>query len=125
MDIRERVAGTVTVLEPLGRMVLGDQPTDNTLKDRVAAQLVEGRRQFVFDLNQVSQMDTTGLMTLIAAYIAVQKQQGRIALLNPPKRVRELLHVTKLDTLFQVFDREADAVERLKRESQTQGRQGL
>jgi len=125
VDIRERVAGTVTVLEPLGRMVLGDQPTDNTLKDRVAAQLVEGRRQFVFDLNQVSQMDTTGLMTLIAAYIAVQKQQGRIALLNPPKRVRELLHVTKLDTLFQVFDREADAVERLKRESQTQGRQGL
>ena len=120
MDIRERVAGTVTVLEPLGRMVLGDQPIDSTLKDRVAAQLVEGRRQFVFDLNQVSQMDTSGLMTLIAAYIAVQKQQGRVALANPPKRVRELLHITKLDTLFQVFDREDDAVERLKRESEAQ-----
>ena len=120
MDIRERVAGTVTVLEPMGRMVLSDHPTDTTLKDSVAAQLVEGRRQFVFDLNQVSQMDTTGLMTLVAAYIAVQKQQGRIALLNPPKRLRELLHVTKLDTLFHVFDREDDAVEHLKRDSQPQ-----
>ena len=120
MDIRERVTGTVTVLEPQGRMVLSDQPTDTTLKDIVVAQLVEGRRQFVFDLNQISQMDTTGLMTLVAAYIAVQKQQGRIALLNPPKRVRELLRVTKLDTLFQVFDREDDAVEHLNRESQPQ-----
>ena len=117
MDIRERVAGAVTILEPLGRMVLSDQPTDNTLKDRVVAQLVEGRRQFVFDLNQVSQMDSSGLMTLVGAYIAVQKQQGRIALVNPTKRVRELLHITRLDTLFQVFDREDDAVERLKRES--------
>src|SRR5215813_13108075 len=100
-------------------MVLSDQPTDHTLKDRVVAQLVEGRRQFVFDLNQVSQMDTTGLMTLVGAYVAVQKQQGTIALVNTPKRVRELLHITKLDTLFQVFDREDDAVERLKRGSQT------
>jgi len=121
VDIRERVAGTVTVLEPLGRMVLGDQPLDNTLKDRVVAQLVEGRRHFVFDLNQVAQMDTSGLMTLIAAYIAAQKQQGRIALVNPQRRVRELLHITKLDTFFQVFDREDDAVQRLTRESQTQG----
>jgi anti-sigma B factor antagonist len=104
VDIRERVAGTVTVLEPLGRMVLSDQPTDHTLTDRVAAQLVEGRRQFVFDLNQVSQMDTSGLMTLVAAYIAVQKQQGRIALVNPPRRVRELLHITKLDTLVMFHD---------------------
>jgi anti-anti-sigma factor len=121
MDIREHVAGTVAVLEPLGRMVLSEYPTDTALKDRVAAQLHDGRRQFVLDLHQVSQMDTSGLTALVTAYITVQKQQGRIALVNPQKRVAELLHVTKLDTLFQVFDREDDAVESLTQQSQTQG----
>ena len=121
MDIRMRVAGTVTVLEPLGRMVLGDHPTDTALKDGVAAQLREGRRQFVLDLSQVSQMDTSGLATLVTVHIAVRKQQGRIVLVSPPKRVRELLHVTRLDVVFQVFDGEDEAVESLTRESQTQG----
>ena len=120
MDIRERVAGTVVVLEPLGSMVLSEDPADTALKDRVAAQLRDGRRQFVLDLNQVSQMDTTGLTAIVTAYIAVQKQQGRIALVNPQKRMRELLRITKLDTLFQVFDCEDDAVESLTQQSQTQ-----
>ena len=66
VDIRERVAGTVTVLEPLGRMVLSESPADDVLKERVAA------------------------------YIAVRKQQGRIVLVNPSGRVRELLRVTRL-----------------------------
>ena len=120
VEIRERVAGTVAVLEPLGRMVLSEHPTDTALKDRVAAQLRDGRRQFVLDLHQVSQMDTTGLTAIVTAYIAVQKQQGRIALVNPQTRVHELLRITKLDTLFQVFDCEDDAVESLTQQSQTQ-----
>jgi anti-sigma B factor antagonist len=119
VDIRERVAGTVAVLEPLGRMVLSECPIE-ALKDRVAAQLREARGQFVLDLHQVSQMDTTGLTAIVTAYVAVQKQQGRIALVNPQKRVRELLRVTRLDTLFQVFDRVDDAVESLTQQSQTQ-----
>jgi anti-sigma B factor antagonist len=118
VDIRERVAGDVVVLEPLGRMVLSDQPADTALKDRVSAQLRDGRRQFVLDLNQVSQMDTIGLTALVTTYIAVQKQQGSIALVNPHKRVRELLRITKLATLFQVFDREDDAIESLTQQSQ-------
>jgi anti-sigma B factor antagonist len=119
MDIREHVAGTVAVLEPVGRMVLSEYPIE-TLKDRVAAHLREGRLQFALDLHQVSQMDTTGLTAVVTTYIAVQKQQGRIALVNPQKRVRELLRVTKLDTLFEVFDREDDAVQSLTQQSQTQ-----
>ena len=120
MDIREHVAGTVTVLEPLGRMVLSESPADQFLKERVAAQLREGRRQFIVDLHHVSQMDTSGLTTLAAAYIAVRKQQGRIVLVNPSGRVRELLRVTRLDTLFQVFDSEDAAIMSLTQESQTQ-----
>ena len=117
MDVQERIAGTVTVLEPLGRMVLSESPTDDVLKERVAAQLREGRRQFIVDLHQVSQMDTSGLTTLVAAYIAVRRQQGRIVLVNPSGRVRELLRVTRLGTLFQVFDSEHDAIASLTQES--------
>jgi anti-anti-sigma factor len=120
VDIREHVAGTVAVLEPLGRMVLSDQPADTALKDRVVAQLRDGRRRFVLDLNQVSQMDTIGLTAIVTAYIAVQKEQGRIAVVGPQRRVRELLRITKLDTLLQVFDREDDAVESLMQPSQPQ-----
>jgi anti-sigma B factor antagonist len=117
MDIQERVAGTVTVLEPMGRMVLSEEPADTTLKDRVAAQLREGRRRFVLDLALVRQMDTSGLTMLVAAYIAVRKQEGRIAVVNPQKRIRELLRSTRLDTLFQVFDCEDDAIKSLMQES--------
>lgn len=74
VDIRERVAGTVTVLEPLGRMVLSESPTDDVLKERVAEQLREGRRLLVLNLNQVSHMDTSGLTLLVAIYIAARKQ---------------------------------------------------
>jgi len=117
VDIRDRVAGTVTVLEPLGRMVLSESPADDVLKERVAAQLREGRRQFIVDLHRVSQMDTSGLTTLVTAYIAVRKQEGRIVLVNPSGRVRELLRVTRLNTLFQVFDSEDDAIVSLMQES--------
>jgi len=120
VDIEERIVGTVTFLEPLGRMVLSEDSTDSALKDRVAAHLREGRRLFVLALTHVSQMDTSGLTTLVAAYIAARKQEGRIAVANPQKRVRELLRITRLDTLFQVFDCEEDAVASLTQESQTQ-----
>jgi anti-anti-sigma factor len=120
MDIRERVVGTVVVLEPLGSMILSEYPTDTTLKDKVVAQIHEGRRQFVLDLNRVAAMDTTGLTAIVTAYIAVQKQEGRVALANPQKRVRDLLRVTKLDTLFQVFDREDAAVASLTQQSPAQ-----
>jgi len=101
----------------VGRMVLSEHPADDVLKERVAAQLREGRRRFVVDLHQVSQMDTSGLTTLAAAYIAVRRQQGRIVLVNPPTRVRELLRTTRLDTLFEVFDREDDAIASLGQEA--------
>src|SRR5262245_57284466 len=100
-------------------MVLSESPTDDVLKETVAAQLREGRRLFVLDLNQVSQMDTSGLTMLVAIYVAVRKQEGRIALVHPSKRVRELLRVTRLDTLFQVFDSENSAIRTLAQESQT------
>jgi len=102
----ERSIGTITVLEPQGRLVLGENPSDSVLRDRIAALLQEGRRQFAIDLVRVSHIDTSGLTTLVGAYIGVQKQNGRIVLLNAAARVRELLAVTRLNTLFEVVENE-------------------
>ena len=100
----ERSIGTIIVLEPQGRLVLGENPSDSVLRDRIATLLQQGRRQFAIDLVHVSHVDTSGLTTLVGAYIGVRKQNGRIVLLNAATRVRELLAVTRLNTLFEVFD---------------------
>ena len=102
----ERSLGTITVLEPQGRLVLGENPSDSVLRDRIAALLQEGRRDFVIDLVHVSHVDTSGLTTLVGAYISIQKLNGRIVLLHAAARVRELLAVTRLNTLFEVCETE-------------------
>jgi len=117
VEIRERRIHTVTVLEPLGRLVLTESPSDNVLKDRIESLLSEGRQQFVIDLGQLSHVDTSGLTTLVHVCLAVRKQRGRITLSNPTKRMRELLSVTKLNAFLEVFDNERDAIESLAKES--------
>ena len=102
----ERSIGTITVLEPQGRLVLGENPSDSVLRDRIATLLQEGRKDFAIDLVHVSHVDTSGLTTLVGAYIGVRKQNGRIVLLHAKTRVRELLAVTRLNTLFDVFETE-------------------
>jgi anti-sigma B factor antagonist len=104
--LAERSIGTITVLEPQGRLVLGENPSDSLLRDRMATLLQQGRRHFAIDLVHVSHVDTSGLTTLVGAYIAVRKQNGRIVLLNAAARVRELLAVTRLNTLFEVVENE-------------------
>lgn len=106
-DILERMAGDVWILAPQGRLVLSENPSDDALKDRIVTLLQEGCTRFIVDLTNVSHVDTSGLTTLVAAHIAVRKRQGRIALVNPTKRVRELLAVTRLNAVFDVFDSEA------------------
>ncbi|MBI3047860.1 MAG: STAS domain-containing protein [Acidobacteria bacterium] len=110
MEIHERAAGAVTVLQPVGRLVLSEGSRDSLLKDMICARMTEGRRHFLLDLAQVSQIDTSGLTMLVAAHMAAVKRGGQIKLLHPTKRIHELLSVTKLNTFFEVFDSEESAL---------------
>jgi len=110
MEIHERSLGDIAVLRPGGRLVLGENPGDTAIKDRVDVLLQQGRSQFVLDLTHVSHVDTSGLTALVAAYIAVRKRGGRIALLSPTQRVRELLAVTRMNSFLDIFDSEDAAV---------------
>ena len=110
MEIRQRVVGSVAVIDVVGRMVLGERTNDTLFRNAVAEQLSAGRGQLVVNLSQVTQVDTSGLTALVTAHLSAAKRGGALKLADPIKRIRELLDITRLNTLFVVFDTEEEAV---------------
>jgi anti-sigma B factor antagonist len=110
MEIRERASGDVAILEVIGRMVLGDRTHDALFRSRVADLLSADKPRLIINLEQVTQADTSGLTALVTSHLTAAKRGGAMKLVNPTGRVRELLHITRLDTLFHVFDSEEQAL---------------
>jgi anti-sigma B factor antagonist len=111
MQIRERHAGTVAVVDVIGRMVLTEGEIDSLLRDRVADLITQGHQNIVVNLSQVTQVDTSGLKQLLAARLAVNRLGGHLRLANATKRIRDLLGITRLNTLFEIFDSEQAAID--------------
>jgi anti-sigma B factor antagonist len=109
MEIRQRQIGSVVCLDVAGRLVQGVE--DNRLYDTVDSLLLHGQRQILLNFEEVSQVDTSGLAAITAARAAVVEQGGSIKLLNLPRRVHSMLVITRLITLFDVFESEAEALE--------------
>ena len=109
MEIRERVLGNVAVIDVIGRMVLGDRASDTLFRSRVADLLAAEKPRVIINLEQVTQVDTSGLTALVTSHLTAAKRGGALKLVNPTGRVRELLGITRLDTMFEVFDSEKQA----------------
>lgn len=101
-QIVEKESNGVTVLELAGRLVLGEESSQ--LRNRLRETLEKGKTQVVIDLGEVSYIDSGGLGTLVAGYTSAQNQGVNIKLSNLTKKVSEQLHITKLVTVFEVFD---------------------
>jgi anti-sigma B factor antagonist len=108
MEIDERAAGNVTVLVLKGELKLGEGLA--LLKDKVHSLLHQGRKHILVDLGGVTYIDSSGIGELASAFTSVAKAGGSIKLLNLTKRVRDLLAITKLLTVFDTFDAEQDAL---------------
>ena len=108
MQIEERAVGDVVVLDLKGRVTLGDG--DELLKDKVNSLVNQGQRKIVLNLAGVPYVDSAGLGQIVAAYTTVSRQGGSLKLLNLTKRISDLLSITKLLTVFETYDSEADAV---------------
>ena len=108
MTIQERASGSVTVLDLDGKLVLGDG--DVLLKDKIHSLVFQGKKQIVLNLGGVNYVDSSGLGALIAASVTAKSNGGQIRLLNLTKRLSDLLSIAKLTTVFDTFDKEADAV---------------
>lgn len=107
--IRKRKVGDgILILNLDGKLRLGE---DNVEFHSTIRRLIEnGERYILLDLGNVSYIDSTGLGELVSSYVAVTRVGGQVKLLNLTKRVHELMMVTKLATVFDVYESEADAV---------------
>jgi anti-sigma B factor antagonist len=98
----------VVILDVEGRLELG---VEDRLKDKVNSLLLQHHRGILLNLKDVSRVDTSGLAALTAVRSAAERHGGTIKLLNLPARVQQLLVVTKLLTLFDVFESEHEAID--------------
>ena len=106
LSIETRRIDRVVVLELAGRLSV----LEPVLKDRAWELMELGERHFVISLANVSYLDNAGLGQLCWIYTVVRNRGGDTKLLKPTSRIRKLLGITKLDTVFQSFERETDAV---------------
>ena len=108
MEIKERVVGGVSILDLSGKIVLGEG--DIQLKERIKDLLGDGQKRILLNLADVNYIDSAGLGTLIGAYTTVKREGGSLKLVNLTKRIQDLLAITKLITVFETFDSEAEAL---------------
>jgi anti-sigma B factor antagonist len=108
MKIEERAVGDVTVLDLSGRVTLGEG--DELLKDKVNSLINQGRRKLVLNMAEVPYVDSAGLGEIVRTYTTVSRQGGSLKLLGLTKRIKDLLAITKLLTVFEHFESEQEAV---------------
>ena len=108
MEIVERTVSDVTVLDLKGKMTLGEG--DELLKDKINSLLASGKKKLLLNLEAVPYIDSAGLGEVVRTYTTVSRQGGSLKLLSLTKRITDLLAITKLLTVFETYDHEADAV---------------
>ena len=111
MDIKieERLVGSVTVLDLIGKLTTDQGPQH--LKDKINSLISQQRTHIVLNLKNVPYIDSGGLGELVASYGSVMKKGGALKLLNISARNHDLLSITRLVTLFESFDSETEAVQ--------------
>jgi len=102
LQIIEKETSGVTVLALSGRITLGEE--SNQLRTKIKDILGQGMKRLVLDLGNVSYIDSAGLGTLVAGYTSAQSQGASMKLANLTKRFREQLNITKLVTVFEVYE---------------------
>ena len=108
MQIEERVVNDVTILDLKGKITLGEG--DEVLKDKINSLILQNRKRILLNLEDVPYIDSAGLGEIVRTYTTVSRQGGQLKLVNLTKRITDLLSITKLLTVFETFDVEADAL---------------
>jgi anti-sigma B factor antagonist len=103
-----RELGDVTVIDVAGQIKLGEGAV--SVRDAVRQLLAKNQKRILVNLGEVSYIDSSGIGELVAAFTTVTNQGGQLKLLNLTKRVQDLLQITKLSTVFEVFDDEPSAI---------------
>jgi anti-sigma B factor antagonist len=103
-----RQNGDVCILDVSGKITLGDGSV--VIREAVKKLVADGTKKIVLNLGDVTYIDSSGIGELVSAFTSVSNIGGNLKLLNLTKRVQDLLQITKLYTVFEVFNDEASAV---------------
>src|SRR5258708_17242340 len=108
LSVKTRTSGNVAIVDLQGRITLGE-PT-GLLRDTVKSVLAGGNKNILLNLGEVSYIDSAGLGELVGCSTTVRNAGGTLKLLQLQKKIKDLLQITKLHTIFEVLDDEATAV---------------
>ena len=106
--LNTRQVGDVTVIDAAGRITLGEG--SSTFRDTIKDMTAKGNKKLLLNLGDVSYIDSSGIGEMVSAFTSVTNAGGQLKLLNLTNRVKDLLQITKLYTVFEVHDDEAAAV---------------
>jgi len=109
MKLTDREEGGVVVLEPKGKIMGG--PDATLLHDKLYECIQEGKKQVVIDLAGVDWMNSTGLGILIQGFTTLRNSEGKLKLARVPEKIRSLLKITKLVSVFEAHETVEEAVE--------------
>ena len=108
VKLSTRQVGDVTVVDVAGRITLGEG--SSALRDLLKDMVGKGQKKILLNLGEVSYIDSSGIGELVSALTTVANHGGQLKLLSLTKRVKDLLQITKLYTVFDVHDDEAGAI---------------
>jgi anti-sigma B factor antagonist len=108
MKIDTRTVGDVNVLDCSGKITLGEGTM--AIRNTVREVLKNGGKKIILNLSEVNYIDSSGIGELVSTYTTVTNQGGQLKLLNLTKKIQELLQITKLLTVFSVYDSEQKAI---------------
>ncbi|HXF43248.1 MAG TPA: STAS domain-containing protein [Pyrinomonadaceae bacterium] len=108
INISERQAGDITILDLEGKVTIGEGSV--ALRKAIRTLLGEGKKKILLNLAGVSYIDSSGIGELVSSFTAVNKEGGSLKLLNLTQKIQDLLAITKLLTVFDVYENESDAL---------------
>jgi anti-sigma B factor antagonist len=112
MVLKARRIDDVVILDLGGRITIGEGTL--ILRNEIQKRLNAGDDKFLLNLADVDYIDSSGLGELVTTFTTVRNKNGQLKLLNLTRRVRDLLQITKLLTVFDTFDNETEALKSLK-----------
>lgn len=112
MKVATRQVDGVTILDLSGRITLGEGSV--TLRDAVHDVLAKGSKKILLNLDNINYIDSSGIGELVSGFTSVRNAGGELKLLNLTKKVHDLLQITKLYTVFDIWDNEASAISSFK-----------
>lgn len=108
MKVSVRESGSVSIIDLKGKITIGSG--DIQLRDTITELVNAGKRQILVDMKEVTAIDSSGIGELVGCYTTLANKGGKLKLLHLPPKIQDVLTVTQLITVFDVFEDEGEAI---------------